>query len=81
MILIKTLFGNDSMKKLISNTGGLQTFLEIKPVEAIPGMTYLRITTTFEGAKDTSDERVKFDVCLDQLDLDNLRAALNDYSL
>jgi hypothetical protein len=44
-------------------------------------MTYLRITTTFEGAKDTSDERVKFDVCLDQSDLDNLRAALNDYSL
>jgi hypothetical protein len=69
------------MKKLISNTGGLQTFLEIKPVEAIPGMTYLRITTTFEGAKDTSDERVKFDVCLDQSDFDNLRAALNDYSL
>lgn len=69
------------MKKLISNTGGLQTFLEIRPVEAIAGMTYLRITTTFEGAKDASDERVKFDVCLDQSELANLRTALNDFSL
>jgi hypothetical protein len=69
------------MKKLISNTGGLQTFLEIKPVEAIPGMTYLRITTTFEGAKDTSDERVKFEVYLDPSELDNLRTALNEFSL
>ena len=69
------------MKKLISNTGGLQTFLEIKPVEAIPGMTYLRITTTFEGAKDTSDERVKFEVYLDPSEPDNLRTALNEFSL
>jgi hypothetical protein len=55
--------------------------LEIKPVEAIPGMTYLRITTTFEGAKDTSDERVKFEVYLDPSELDNLRTALNEFSL
>lgn len=69
------------MKKLISNTGGLQTFLEINPVEAIPGMTYLRITTTFEGATDTNDKRVKFDVCLDSTDLANLCTALNEFSL
>ena len=50
-------------------------------MEAIAGMTYLRITTTFEGAKDTSDERVKFDVCLDQSELANLRATLNEFSL
>lgn len=69
------------MKKLISNTGGLHTFLEVKPVEAVAGMTYLRITTTFDGSKDPADERVKFDICLDPTDLANLKAVLNDFSL
>ena len=69
------------MKKLISNTGGLHTFLEVKPVPAVAGMTYLRITTTFDGSKDPTDERVKFDICLGPTDLANLKAALNDFSL
>ena len=43
------------MKKLISNTGGMNTFLEIKPVEAVPGLTHLRITTTYDGSKHPED--------------------------
>lgn len=69
------------MKKLISNTGGLHTYLEIKPVTAVQGMTYLRVTTTFDGSKDPTDERVKFDICLDPKDLANLKTVLNDFSL
>ena len=69
------------MKKLISNTGGMHTFLEIKPVSALPGTTHLRITTTFDGAKDPTDERVRFDMCLDQTDLANLKAALSEFHL
>ena len=69
------------MKKLISNTGGMHTYLEIRPVEAIPGTTHLKITTAFDGAKDPDYERVVFDVCLDSGDLANLKAALSEFSL
>jgi len=69
------------MKKLISDTGGMHTYLEINPIAAIPGSTHLRITTTFDGAKDPTDERVRFDMCLDQGDLANLKAALSEFSL
>lgn len=69
------------MKKLISNTGGMHTYLEIKPVAVIPGTTHLRITTTFDGAKDPTDERVCFDMCLEQRDLANLKAVLSEFQL
>ena len=69
------------MKKLISDTGGMHTYLEINQVDAVKGLTYLRVTTTFEGAKDPDDERVKFDICLDQSDFANLKAALNEFGL
>lgn len=69
------------MKKLISNTGGMHTYLEIRPVEAVPGTTHLKITTAFDGAKDPDYERVVFDVCLDQTDLANLKAALSEFRL
>lgn len=69
------------MKKLISNTGGMNTFLEIKPVEAVPGMTHLRITTTYDGSKHPEDERVHFDLCLEPTDLANIKAALSEFSL
>jgi hypothetical protein len=67
------------MKKLISNTGGMHTYLELKSVDAVEGLTYLRVTTTFEGSKDPGEERTKFDLCLDQGELANLRAVLNDF--
>ena len=69
------------MKKLISDTGGMHTYLEIKPVDAVPGTTYLRITTMFDGAKDPNSERVKFDMCLDQRELANLKMALSEFSV
>ena len=69
------------MKKLISDTGGMHTYLEIRPVEAIPGTTHLKITTAFDGAKDPTDERVVFDVCLDPTDLANLKAAISEFRL
>ncbi len=69
------------MKKLISNTGGMNTFLEIKPVEAVPGLTHLRITTTYDGSKHPKDERVHFDLCLEATDLANIKTALSEFSL
>lgn len=69
------------MKKLISNTGGMHTYLEINQVSAVPGTTHLRITTTFDGAKDPSDERVRFDMSLEQSDLANLKAVINEFGL
>ena len=69
------------MKKLISDTGGMHTYLEIRSVDAIPGTTHLKITTAFDGAKDPTYERVVFDMCMDQRDLANLKAALSEFSL
>ena len=69
------------MKKLISNTGGMNTFLEIKPVDAVPGLTHLKITTTYEGAKYPEDERVHFELCLEPTDLANVKAAINEFAL
>lgn len=69
------------MKKLISNTGGMNTYLEIKPVDAVPGTTHLRITTTYDGSKYPNDERVCFDMCLEQRDLANIKAAISEFSL
>lgn len=67
------------MKKLISNTGGMHTYLELKSVDAVAGLTYLRVTTTFEGSKDPGEERTKFDLCLDPGEFANLKAVLNDF--
>ena len=69
------------MKKLISNTGGMHTYLEIKPVAAVPGLTHLRITTTYDGAKHPEDERVHFDLCLEPTDLANIKAAISEFNL
>lgn len=69
------------MKRLISNTGGMHTYLEINSVVAVPGTTHLKITTTYDGSKFPDDERVQFDMCLDQTDLANLKAALSEFDL
>jgi hypothetical protein len=69
------------MKKLISTTGGMNTFLEIKPVAAVAGLTHLRITSTYDGAKNPEDERVHFDLCLEPTDLANIKAALSEFSV
>ena len=67
------------MKTLISSTGGMNTFLEIKSVDAVPGLSHLRITTTYDEAKQPGDERVHFDLCLEPADLANIKAALNEF--
>jgi hypothetical protein len=69
------------MKKLISSTGGMNTFLEIKPVEAVPGLTHLRITSTYNGSKYPNDEHVHFDLCLEPADLANVKATINEFTL
>jgi hypothetical protein len=55
------------MKKLISSQGGLNTYLEVKPMDhkLYPDWKYLRLTTQFDGSKDPAEERVRFDWCLD----------------
>jgi len=67
------------MKTLISSTGGMNTFLEIKSVDAVPELSHLRITTTYDEAKHPGDERVHFDLCLEPTDLANIKAALNEF--
>ena len=54
------------MKKQIDNSGGMRTFLELRPLEnpQNPGWTYIKLTTTWDSANNPSEEQTKFDMCL-----------------
>lgn len=65
------------MKKLISNTGGLQTFFEIRDLEIPPNTKYIRISTFYDGAKNPNGERTQFDMCLDEEHFKNLKDFIN----
>lgn len=66
------------MKKLISNNGGMKTFLEVREILAVPDTTYLCISTQYDGSKDPVAEQVKYEICLDKSDLANLKAVFNE---
>jgi hypothetical protein len=54
------------MKKLIDNSGGMKTFVELRPLEnpQNPGWMYIKLTTTWDDAKAPHEEQTKFDMCL-----------------
>jgi hypothetical protein len=66
------------MKKLISDVGGMKTFLEIRNIEAPSNMKYIRVSTFYDGAKDPNGERTKFDMCMEPKDFQNLKDFINE---
>ena len=66
------------MKKLISDVGGMKTFLEIRDIEAPSNMKYIRVSTFYDGARDPNGERTKFDMCMDSKDFQNLKDFINE---
>ena len=68
------------MKKLISDTGGLSTYLEIRDLDAPVNMKYIRISTFFDGAKDPNSERTRFDMCLESEEFEKLKAFINEHT-
>ena len=65
-------------KKLISETGGMRTYLEIRNVDTPAGLKYLRISTFFDGAKDPNSERTRFDMCLDEQTFKAFKDMINE---
>jgi hypothetical protein len=66
------------MKKLISDVGGMKTFLEIRDIEAPSNMKYIRVSTFYDGAKDPNGERTRFDMCMELRDFQNLKDFINE---
>ena len=65
-------------KKLISETGGMRTYLEIRNVDTPAGLKYMRISTFFDGAKDPNSERTRFDMCLDEATFNAFKEMINE---
>jgi hypothetical protein len=65
-------------KRLISDTGGMKTYVEIRDVDTPAGMKYLRVSTFFDGARDPNSERTRFDMCLDEETFQALKDIINE---
>jgi hypothetical protein len=66
------------MKKLISDTGGMKTYVEIRDIDTPAGMKYLRVSTFYDGAKDPNSERTRFDMCMDEGTFTALKDFINE---
>lgn len=68
------------MKKLIDNSGGYKTYMELRPLvnPAHLGWVALIVTTVWEGARGEVHEQKKFEINLEPSALENLRELLNE---
>ena len=66
------------MKKLISDVGGMKTYLEIRDLEIPANMKYIRISTFYDGSKDPNSERTRFDMCLEEEHFQTLKDIINE---
>jgi hypothetical protein len=66
------------MKRLISDTGGMKTYVEIRDINMPTGTKYLRVSTFFDGAKDPNSERTRFDMCMDDKTFSALKDLINE---
>ena len=66
------------MKRLISDVGGMKTFLEIRDLEIPANMKYIRVSTFYDGAKDPNSERTRFDMCLEREHFQTLKDFINE---
>jgi hypothetical protein len=65
------------MKKLISNNAGYKTYVEISSILRPADHKYLKITTTYDYAKDPTDHRTKFEMLLTPEVIDQLKEIFN----
>ena len=66
-------------KHLISEAGGINTFLTVEEMAAPShaGWKHIRIATTYDSSKDPNYEQVKLDLCMDPGEFANLKAVVN----
>jgi hypothetical protein len=67
-------------KHLISEAGGVRTYLSLTPLQTSShkDWNHIKITSTYEFARDPAHEQTKLDLCLSAQDLANLKAAINE---
>lgn len=69
------------MKKAIDNSGGMITWVEVRPMTnpAHQGWQHVRIATSYEESqRDPTFEQVKFEMCMDPKTFANFRACFNE---
>lgn len=70
------------MKKyLISESGGINTFISIAEMQnpAHQGWKHVKITTTYDhSVRDTEYEQSKFDMCMDPESFERFKSAINN---
>jgi hypothetical protein len=66
------------MKKLISDVGGMKTFVEVRKLDNPINMRYIRVSSLYDGAKDPNGERTRFDMCLNDLEFETLKDFFNE---
>jgi hypothetical protein len=67
-------------KHLISEAGGVRTYLALTPLQTAShqGWSHIKISSTYDFARDPAHEQTKLDLCLSAQDLANLKAAINE---
>lgn len=67
------------MKQLLSEAGGVKTYIDISPLTnpQHAGWTRVKIYTLAEWSRHPESEQVKIDLCLDPGDFANLKTVLN----
>ena len=66
------------MKKLLSDVGGMKTFIEIRKLDNPTNMRYIRVSTFYDGAKDPNGERTRFDMCMEEEHFQTLKEFINE---
>jgi hypothetical protein len=66
------------MKRLLSDVGGMKTFVEIRKLDTPASMRYIRVSTFYDGAKDPNGERTRFDICLEEEHFQVLKEFINE---
>jgi len=66
------------MKKLISDVGGMKTFVEVRKLDNPINMRYIRVSSLYDGAKDPNGERTRFDMCLNDAEFGTLKDFFNE---
>ena len=67
------------MKHLISESGGIRTYIDARPLTnpQHEGWTRVKISTTADWSRDPDYEQTKVDLCLEPEEFANLKAVIN----
>lgn len=63
---------------MISNSGGMKTFVEVRNLVVPKDTKYIRISTCYDGAKDPNSERTRLDMCLTDEEYNILKDLINE---